>query len=68
MLMMNAEYARMRDEKAEQTMQWLVRNLRVQPFTTPKIATIDVTTAVGDDRAPASAPRAPRRARVRDGV
>lgn len=58
MLLMTADYARTRNEKAERTMNWLVGNMRVKPFATPKISAIDV--------AAADAEAAPRRARRRE--
>lgn len=60
MLLMTADYASARNAKAERTMEWLVGNMRVKPFATPKITAIDVAAA---DAEPAQ-PRA-RRARAR---
>lgn len=63
MLLMTAEYARARNAKAERTMQWLVGNMRVKPFSTPKITAIDVAAADAEvtprraRRTPASAQR-----------
>ena len=45
MLLMTADYARARNEKAQRTMNWLVGNMRVKPFSTPKVSTIDVIAA-----------------------
>lgn len=45
MLRMNPEYARMHEDRAERTIAWLVGNLGVKSFTTPKIETIDVLAA-----------------------
>lgn len=64
MLLMTADYARARNEKAERTMNWLVGNMRVRPFTTPKISAIDVVAA---DAEPAPRRRV-RRARADDQV
>ena len=45
MLLMTAEYARARNAKAERTMNWLVGNMRVKPFSTPKVTAIDMVAA-----------------------
>ena len=45
MLLMTAEYARARNAKAERTKNWLVGNMRVKPFSTPKVTAIDVVAA-----------------------
>lgn len=52
MLLMTADYAQARNEKAERTKNWLIGNMRVKPFTTPKITAIDVAAADGRRRAP----------------
>ena len=59
MLLMTADYARARNEKAERTKNWLIGNMRVKPFTTPKITAIDMAAAQSD------AEQTPRRRRAR---
>lgn len=62
MLLMTADYARARNEKAERTMNWLVGNMRVKPFSTPRISSIDVVAADAE----AGAGRRRRRAADRE--
>jgi len=50
MLLMTADYARARNEKAERTKNWLIGNMRVKPFVTPNITAIDVAAADGEVR------------------
>lgn len=59
MLLMTADYARARNEKAERTMNWLVGNMRVKPFSTPKITALDVADADAEAK-----PRPSRRKRA----
>lgn len=61
MLLMTADYARTRNEKAERTMNWLVGNMRVKPFATPKISAMDVAAADAEAN-----PRRGRRRRAAD--
>lgn len=61
MLLMTADYAQARNDKAERTRNWLIGNMRVKPFTTPMITAIDVAAADGAVR-PKSRKRTTRQA------
>ena len=64
MLLMTADYARARNDKAERTRNWLVGHMRVKPFITPRITAIDVAQA--NEEARAASPRRRSRAVERE--